>query len=124
MIRRRILAGLAAIGVVAVGFVVFGADDDAAEREYTAYLRSDEDGSAARNEARLDRAIGLEPGRSHYYEARGTLRIDAGDAEGALDDYDRAITLADRPYVRYLRASALSQRGDYLRALTDFDHAI
>jgi hypothetical protein len=69
MIRRRILAGLAAFGVVAVGFVAFGADDDAAEREYTAYLRSDEDGSAAQNEARLDRAMWLEPGRSHYYEA-------------------------------------------------------
>jgi tetratricopeptide (TPR) repeat protein len=96
-----------------------------ADREYAAFLRGDEDGSTpAERAARLDRAIGLAPDRADLLESRIVFRIDARDFSGARADADRAIALADRPYLRFLRALVACRSGGCGAGLPDLDAAI
>lgn len=98
---------------------------DAAETAYFDSLREAKAGAPVERQlALLDEAIRLEPRRAWYHERRGLLRVDAGDYAEGLEDFDEAIRLADRSYLRWLRALALAQRGKYKEALPDFDLAI
>jgi tetratricopeptide (TPR) repeat protein len=98
---------------------------DAADREYFAALRGDEDGSSFDERiAHLDRAIELEQRRVSYWEARAVLWIDAREFARAESDLDRAIELADRPYLRFLRGMVLCQSARHALSLSDFDAAI
>lgn len=128
--RRRRILGLVIGGaclalVLAMGLVGTLAQDDEAERELMAFLRGDEDGSTdAERQAHIDRAIELAPDRARYFEVRAIFRIDHHDNAGAMSDLDTAISLEDRPYLRYLRGLTLCHRGEHARAVADFDHAI
>ena len=64
----------------------------------------------------MERAIALAP-RSPYYEMRAGLRAGLGDLPGAESDYDIAIALGDRPYLRFERANLIGMRGEPARAL-------
>ena len=98
---------------------------DAADEEYVAALRGDEDGSTSEERiAHLDRAIALEPARAQYWESRAILRIDRRDFAAAEADLDRAIALAERPYLRFLRGLVRCQHGRCGEGVPDFDRAI
>ncbi len=102
-----------------------GCGRDAADREYLAALRGDESGISREEQiAHLDRAIALAPERGEYWETRALHRVSRRDFAAARADLDRAIALADRPYLRFLRGLVRCQAGDYLEALPDFDAAI
>lgn len=73
---------------------------------------------------RIDRAIARAPDRAWYRETHAIYSIDLRRFEQATADLDTAITLADRPYLRYLRGLVTCQRGEYAASLADFDRAI
>lgn len=98
---------------------------DAADREYLAALRGEEEGmSRPRQIALLDKAIALRPERARYWELRAIYHIDLRRFDAANADVDAAIARADRPYLRYLRGLVLCQRGAFAESLVDFDRAI
>ncbi len=98
---------------------------DPAEREYLAALRGEEhDMTREEQIERLDRAIEMAPDRARYYETRAVYRIDQQRFAEATADLDRAVELADRPYLRFLRGLARCQDGRFAEALPDFDAAI
>jgi tetratricopeptide (TPR) repeat protein len=98
---------------------------DAAEREYLAALRGENEGlSRERQIALLDHAIALRPERARYREIRAIYLIDLGRFDAANADLDAAIARAGRPYLRYLRGLVLCQRGQFAASLPDFDAAI
>ena len=102
-----------------------GCGADAARREYLTALRGDEQGMTREHQiAHLDRAIALAPRRAEYREARAIYRIDLRNFARARDDLDRAIALADRPYLRFLRGLTSCQSRVPRAALADFDAAI
>jgi len=99
--------------------------NDAADREYLAALRGEEENMTRVEQiAHLDRAIEIGPSRARYWEIRAVYRIDLRQFEAALADLDRAIELAERSYLRFLRGSALCQSGRYAESLADVDAAI
>jgi tetratricopeptide (TPR) repeat protein len=98
---------------------------DAAERSYLAALRGEETGMGRERQiALLDQAVSLAPRRSWYYETRAVYEIDLRRFGAALQDMNRVVALADRPYARFLRGLVRCQSGDYAGALPDFDLAI
>jgi len=98
---------------------------DRADREYLAALRGEEEGMSLKEQiAHIDRAIGLEPKRAHYWETRAIYRIDLRNFDRAKADLDQAIILQERPYLRFLRGLVLCQSGRPGDALPDFDAAI
>lgn len=98
---------------------------DPAERAYFAALNGQKSGMpVAQQEALISQAIELEPTRSWYWELRAGLRVDTRDLAGALADYDRAIVLADRAYLRFARGLTLCRMGRLKYALPEFDLAI
>jgi aspartate beta-hydroxylase len=73
----------------------------------------------------VGRAVSAHPGdmMSRYHQGR--VRDEAGDARGALDDYERAVALrGDHPIARLHLASALDRTGDLKRALPEYIHAL
>ncbi|MEV6115120.1 tetratricopeptide repeat protein [Streptomyces sp. NPDC052109] len=68
----------------------------------------------------LDRARSEEPWRATACAVRGDALARAGDQQGALDEYDRALAL-DASLVRALRGKVLARSalGDYRAALED-----
>ncbi len=105
--------------------LLLGCAGDTAEREYFDALAIDKAGGSC-DEAlgHIDRAIQLAPGRSGYWEKRSGYRVALGDLAGAKADVDRAIELADRPHLRFLRGIVLCKSGRCSEALRDLDHAI
>jgi tetratricopeptide (TPR) repeat protein len=98
---------------------------DAAEQAYFDALEGEETGRPCEELMPLvDRAIALQPTRSWYWEKRSGYRSGVGDPKGALADIDKAIALADRPYLRYSRAILLCKSGRCRDALADLDSAI
>jgi tetratricopeptide (TPR) repeat protein len=59
-----------------------------------------------------------------YLEQRANLLFSVNRLAEARADYDRAVELADRPYLRFERADLLCALGDYDAALADLDRAI
>lgn len=102
-----------------------GCSRDTADQEYFAALDIDKRGGPCEESLKhIDRAIELAPSRSGYWEKRSGYRIGLGDMAGAKADIDRAIELADRPYLRYLRGIILCKSGRCSEALSDLDRAI
>jgi tetratricopeptide (TPR) repeat protein len=99
---------------------------DAADREYFAVLAMEKTESApiATRIPHFDHAIALAPGRVAYWEKRGEYRASAGDLPGAESDLDRAIVLADRPYLRFVRGLIRCRAGRCAESLADLDQAI
>lgn len=71
-----------------------------------------------------DHAIALSPGRAWYRETHAIYSIDLHRFAEAHADLDTAITLADRPYLRFLRGLVACEQGDCAGSLADFDLAI
>lgn len=98
---------------------------DPAEREYLDALRGEEAGMTRIEQLeRIDRAIALSPGRAWYRETHAIYSIDLRRFAQAQADLDTAITLADRPYLRFLRGLVACQRENFAGSLADFDSAI
>lgn len=116
---RRLLA--AALLACAAG----ACKDDPARREYFQALELEDTGQPLEDQLRhLDRAVQLAPTNAHYREKRGGRLFSLGRVQDALADYDRAVALEDRPYLRFERADALCALAEYEAASADLDHAI
>ena len=114
--------------VVALGAALLTAiscSNDPAQQAYLAALRGEEEGMTRREQlALLAQAIELEPRRAWYRETHAIYAIDLHQFDVASADLDTAITLADRPYLRFLRGLVACQRGEFAASLPDFDLAI
>jgi tetratricopeptide (TPR) repeat protein len=98
---------------------------DPAEQAYREALRGEENGTTREEQiALLNRAIELAPNRVSYWNTHAIYSIDQRNFVQAQRDLERAISLADRPYLRYLRGLVLCQQGQYRAALPDLDLAI
>lgn len=105
--------------------VLAGCGRDAADREYFAALEGEKTGQPCEVLLpHVERAIALRPDRANYYEKRAGYRTGLGDLAGAQSDLDKAIGLADRPYLRFLRATVLCKLERHSEALPDLDRAI
>lgn len=110
---------------LALASMVAGCGHDAAETEYIAALRGEEQGMTREQQiALMDRAIAIRPDRAWYYETRGGYRVDSKQFDRALSDFNRAIELAPRPYLYYRRGLTLCQAGRIGQSIRDFDIAI
>lgn len=79
---------------------------DRAEEEYMAAIAANRDFAAA-------------------YHNLANLRLDAGDLQGAVASYDRAVRLkGDNPFLHYHRGMALYRQGDMLAAADALETAI
>lgn len=72
----------------------------------------------------VNRAVELAPNASTYIEQRANLFFGLQRYAESRADYDRAVQLADRPYLRFERADALCALGEVDAALADLDRAI
>jgi len=71
------------------------------------------------------KAIELDPKHSDAYLRRAGLRIDKGDEEGAIEDYDKAIEIEPkRSFAYFSRGNARLHKRDWDQAITDFTKAI
>src|SRR5262245_4664266 len=114
-----------ALLVAAVALLSAGCALDPADSEYMEALRGEETGMSRQEQiARIDRAIAQAPDRPQYWETRAIYHIDLREFGTAIGDLDRAITLGDRPYLRFLRGLALCQSGAFARGLEDLEAAV
>lgn len=98
---------------------------DEARREYFKSLELSKTGQPLEEQlARMDRAVQLAPDGANYREHRANILFALDRPGEARAEYDRAVELADRPYLRFERADALCALGEYDAALTDLDRAI
>jgi tetratricopeptide (TPR) repeat protein len=96
-----------------------------ARREYFKALELSKTGQPLEEQlAHVDRAVRLVPTSAEYLEKRANLLFAVDRLAEARVDYDRAVELADRPYLRFERANLLCALGDDYTAHTDLDHAI
>ena len=73
----------------------------------------------------LTRALAIDAGYAPAYYQRGNARDDAGDPDGALDDYAAAIRLEpDYLQAHYNRGIVLTNLGRYREAVDAFDAAL
>jgi len=64
-------------------------------------------------------------GRAAAHVADGLMRAWQGDLDGAIANFDRAITLSPRDATAYLnRGLALQRKGEFSRAAADLDRAV
>jgi tetratricopeptide (TPR) repeat protein len=121
VMRCACLVALAAAGLAA------GCDPvgDEARREYFKSLELSKTGQPREQQlAHAERAVGLVPDGALYREHRANLLFALHRLPEARSDYDRAVALADRPYLRFERADLLCALGEYGAALADLDRAI
>jgi tetratricopeptide (TPR) repeat protein len=98
---------------------------DAAREEYFKALRGKDTNMSAREKMEhVSNAIRLDPDAPSYWETRAGYLAGERDFAGAESDLDRAIAIADRPYLRFLRGEVRCERGNFLEALRDADRAI
>ncbi len=113
---------------VVAGVLLLAACDGPRDQARDAYfegLRLSKTGGPAEEQlAAIDRAIALDPSAAAYPEWRAGLLVFLGRYADARRDYDRAVALADRPYLRFARAQALCALGEVDAALADLDRAI
>lgn len=74
--------------------------------------------------AALDRALALQPDWPEVRYQRGMLRLRAGDASGARDDFDAAAGTVDEARLWLLRGQARRQLDDLAGAVEDFTRAL
>ena len=72
----------------------------------------------------LNHVLDLNPGLAEASFQRGTLRLRAGDASGAREDFDAAATSLDTAKLWLLRGQARRQSGDVAGAAEDFGRVI
>lgn len=72
----------------------------------------------------LNHVLDLNPDWPQAHFERGTLRLRAGDAAGARDDFDAAASSLDETRLWLLRGQARRQLGDMPGAAEDFGQAI
>ena len=102
-----------------------GCVDDEARREYFKALELSKIGHPLDEQlVHVERAVKLEPNSALYLEMRANLLFALHRLPEAHVDYDRAVHLADRPYLRFERANLLCAQGEYDAALADLDRAI
>jgi tetratricopeptide (TPR) repeat protein len=122
-VRPRVRFEIKLVGFVTLA--VLGCGHDAADREYLAALRGEEQGMTLEQQIdHLNRAIQINPRRAYYFETRGGYYIGLKQFDKALADLDRNVALKPRPYAFYLRALVTCQMGDIPHSLADFDTAI
>ena len=115
----------ALLAVTGVALLAIGCGHDAADQEYLAALRGEEEGMTRLEQiAHIDRAILLAPERAYFYETRAVYWVDLQQFDRALMDLDRDIELAPRPYAYFLRGLVSCQAGSIAQSLADFDTAI
>jgi tetratricopeptide (TPR) repeat protein len=115
------------IVVLSVACLAAGCDggDDEARREYLKALELGKTGRPLEEQlAHVDRAVRLVPTGATYLEKRAGLLFGLGRLAEARVDYDRAVELADRPYLRFERADLLCALGEDEAAHADLDRAI
>ena len=118
---RRLLPPAAALALL----LIASCGHDPADREYYAALRGEEEGMTREEQVRhLNRAIGLRPKRSWYWETRATYRIDLRAFTRAAADLDQAIALQDRAYLQFMRGLVECEMGRPATSLEFFDRAI
>ncbi len=125
--RRGALRPWLYFGVMALLLVSAACDflHDDAQREAMAAARiADHGGPLEEQMAHMDRAIELAPGRVEYWETRAGLYMSLCDNARALADIDRAVKLADRPYLRFRRGLVLCRSERFAEAVPEFDLAI
>ena len=118
---------LGRIVVLVVACLAAGCDraGDEARREYLEALELSKTGRPLEEQlARVDRAVRLVPTGATYLEKRAGLLFGLGRLAEARVDYDRAVELADRPYLRFERADLLCALGEDDAAQADLDRAI
>lgn len=103
-------------------------DDARAEGQIRKGEAAEERGAPAEAMAAYDRALALRPRasiRAHALVCRGSLKDELEDYDGALADFDEAVSLdpAD-PFPRYLRGMVHQAREDWRAALEEYDAAI
>jgi len=98
---------------------------DEARREYFKALDLSKTGQPLEEQlAQVDRAVRLVPTSATYLGKRANVLFAVSRLAEARVDYDRAVELADRPYLRFERADLLCALGEYDAALADLDRAI
>ena len=123
--RRRRRSWLSDVLALLVLLVPAGCGSDEAQREANAAAELQDHGGPLEEQiAHLDRAIALAPERAYYWESRAGLYMSLCDNAQALADIDRAVELADRPYLRFKRGLILCRSGRFAEALPEFDMAI
>jgi tetratricopeptide (TPR) repeat protein len=102
-----------------------GGEGAEARREYLSSLELSKTGRPLEEQlVHADRAVRLAPTSATYLEKRADLLFGLRRLPEARADYDRAVALADRPYLRFARADLLCALGELDAALTDLDRAI
>ena len=115
------------IVVLLVACLAAGCDSasDEARREYFKALELGKTGQPLEQQlVHMARAVRLVPTSATYLEKRATLLFALNRLAEARVDYDLAVALADRPYLRFERADLLCALGAYTAAHTDLDRAI
>ena len=72
----------------------------------------------------MERALAIEPDTPRLLELRGVLKADAGDADSALDDFNRALRRGADGTVRRLRAEALMALDRNKAAVEEWSRAV
>jgi tetratricopeptide (TPR) repeat protein len=127
--RQQISSPLRSGQIVALVAACFAAGcsgaGDEARREYFKALELSKTGQPLEEQlAHVDRAVRLVPTSATYVEKRANLLFAVNRLAEARVDYDRAVALADRPYLRFERADLLCALGEHDAALADLDRAI
>src|SRR5260221_1091133 len=110
-----------------VAYLAYGCDGagDQARREYFKALEPGKIGHPLDEQlVHVDRAVRLAPTSATYLEMRASLLFGLNRLAEGRADYDRAVELADRPYLRFERADVLCALGEDDAALADLDRAI
>jgi tetratricopeptide (TPR) repeat protein len=110
-----------------VAYLASGCDGagDQARREYFKALELGKIGHPLEEQlVHVDRAVRLAPTSATYLEMRANLLFGLNRLAEGRADYDRAVELADRPYLRFERADVLCALGEDDAALADLDRAI
>lgn len=79
-----------------------------------------EQGDARAAHEVLSTALGFDADFAEAWALRGEVRFEAEDIEGALGDFDRAVSLGDRPELRFNRAVVFEEAGRYDDAAADY----
>ena len=128
---RRLLRGRALVlgWVAACALVACDSDRDtapaAARSETMKALALSKTGAPLEEQlAHLDQALRHSPDSAEILAHRASLLFALDRVPEARAGFDRAVTLADRPYLRFERADVLCALGEIDAALADLDSAI
>jgi tetratricopeptide (TPR) repeat protein len=119
--KRRVIAALLTVVVLAAGFGVYlylPAASQRADAEFKAGMKLMEPGNYGKAIAKFDHAASIMPNVAQVYLSRGIAHRNQNEIDLALADFDKAIELNSN------LAAAHSARGDVLRERGDIDGAM